>query len=54
MADNSSFAFKMFIFALVALFTLPLMLNVFVPQYEINADDYDSIMEEFLNGQKQG
>lgn len=49
MADNSSFAFKMFIFSLVALFTLPLMLNVFVPQYEIDADDYDSIMEDYYS-----
>lgn len=49
MEGNSSFAYKMIIFSAVILFALPIMLNAFIPQYEIDRDDYDQIMEDYYS-----
>ena len=45
---DSSFTFKTLIFAIVLLFTLPMMLNVFVPQMADEVDQ-DALMEDYYD-----
>lgn len=45
---DSSFAFKTLIFAIVILFAMPMMINVFVPQMS-NGVDQDELLEDYYD-----
>lgn len=45
---DSAFAYKMLIFAIVIMFAMPLMVNIFVPQLAINVDK-DELMDDYYD-----
>lgn len=45
---DSAFAYKMLIFAIVIMFAMPLMVNIFVPQLAISVDQ-DELMDDYYD-----